>query len=163
MERVKQERIIKCNEAIENCQQRIENNTIRYKEIVKDFFDKAIMTILAVMPGYDDLYAQFPESQIIDPLRQLSKYKLNWRADRILSRTRELWAVNRPCVVEEKEKNRKKIKRNRIKRGILFAAIVAGAIVLVVGLLFIFFASDNSKSAESENKPSVETSSGQSN
>ena len=118
LERVKQERKIKCSEAIQKCQQKI--NNFHYNECVFAFLDKVIMTILPVMPGYDDINAPFPESLLLDPLRQLSKYKLSWRPDQIFNRTRELWAENRPCIIakreEEERKRREEEERDRKQR-----------------------------------------------
>ncbi|MBR6437276.1 MAG: hypothetical protein IKS45_12285, partial [Thermoguttaceae bacterium] len=91
-----------------------------YNECVFAFLDKVIMTILPVMPGYDDINAPFPESLLLDPLRQLSKYKLSWRPDQIFNRTRELWAENRPCIIakreEEERKRREEEERDRKQR-----------------------------------------------
>ena len=147
LERVKKERITKCNEAIEHCKQQIKNNEVRYQECVKEFYDKAIMTILAVMPGYNDVNAVFPDSQFLEPLRHLKDYKLGWHPAEIHNRAKELWEKQRPCVEktekarllieqENEEKRRKQAELN--KRKYLQWGIIAVNIVLLVTLLYFY-------------------------
>ena len=135
LKRVESERKSKCSDAIKRCQQKIEDNNVRYQDRVKSFFDKAIMAILAAMPGYDDVNAAFPEERIIEPLRQLSEYKLGWRPDKILSRIRELWANQRPCILNEGSKRHKQIapqtQREKDKRK---GKLIWGSIAALVGV-----------------------------
>lgn len=147
LERVKKEHITKCNEAVEHCKQQIKNNEVRYQECVKEFYDKAIMTILFVMPGFNDVNAVFPDDQFYEPLRHLSEYKLGWHPSKINSRAKELWEKHRPCVKnseqarllteqENEEKRRKQAALTR-RKYLQWGIIAVNAILLIT--LFCFY------------------------
>lgn len=139
LQRVERERASKCDEAIAKFQQKIEANNACDKESIKGLLDKVILTILAAMPGYDDVNAPFPEEQILAPLRQLDDYNLGWKPKERLSRARTLWSEQRPCIVKAEEERVKaeaerrkqiqlqaqRVKENLNRRKKLFFAIIA--------------------------------------
>ena len=102
LKRVEQDRQTKCDEAIAKIQKMIADNNLKIKEISDAFFNETLMTIFTVMPGYNDANAAFPDESILDPLRQLEKYELNWSAKETFSRARRLWKEQRPCVLGRK-------------------------------------------------------------
>ena len=111
--RVEQERQIKCQEVITKVKNKIADNNIKIKKISDKFFNETLMTILAVMPGYNELSAPFPLEKILTSLRQLEKYELGWRAQDTLSRARYLWKEQRPCILKLKEIERKKTEEKK--------------------------------------------------
>ena len=144
LQRVERERASKCDEAIAKFQQKIEDNNALHKERSNALLDEVIMTILAVMPGCDDVNAPFPEDQILAPLHQLDDYKLGWKPKERLSRARTLWSEQRPCIVKAEaervkqiqlQAQREKDKQNR--RKILFFGSIAGFVAVIIALCCI--------------------------
>ena len=132
LQQVERERKSKCDEAIAQFQQKIEDNNARYKGCLKELLDKAIMAIFTIMPGYDDVNAPFPEEQILAPLRQLDDYKLGWKPNERLLRARTLWSKQRPCVVKAEEQAQRENRRK-----ILIFGRVAGFIAVIIALCFV--------------------------
>ena len=102
LERVEWERKNKCDNVIAQFRQKIEDNNRVYDDHINSFFDEVLMTILGVMPGYDDVNAPFPDNDVIAPLRQLDKYKLGWKASDEIARARVFWKQKRPCVTQNR-------------------------------------------------------------
>ncbi len=114
LERVERTRKTKCDEAIANVISKISDNNAKIKDISDSFFNETLLTILAVMPGFNELTAKFPLEKALDPLRQLDKYELGWNAKEILSRVKLLWKERRPCVMKHKQNEREQEAKNTI-------------------------------------------------
>ena len=101
LERVESERKDKCDNVIAQFRKKLQDNNLVYNYHIRIFFDEVLMTVLGVMPGYNDVNAPFPDNEIIAPLRQLDKYELGWKASDEIARARVLWKENRPCVTQD--------------------------------------------------------------
>ena len=120
LERVQKQRQEKCEEIIKQFQQKIETNKEKTETIRIQFLDEVLLSILVVMPGYNEFNAPFPEYDITTPLQVLDQYELGWRAPDEISRARILWNENRPCVIERKQvEEQQRIEREQSEREIL--------------------------------------------
>ena len=123
LERVQNELQEKCDDAIKELQQKIASENAKADEIRTKFMDEVLFSILAVMPGYENLETEFPDDIILEPLRLLDKYELGWRAPAEMARARFLWNEQRIKKLKLQEQIRlekeKKEEDERIRQKIL--------------------------------------------